>query len=146
MNQKEYIFREATEEDIQQMKLIRDAVRENALGNGSIEIADYQKALFEDGKGWVALFGDQIVGFSCGRLKQRDVWALFIDKSHEGRGVGNQLMQLLEDWMFAKGIEEIELSTEPKTRAEILYRRRGWIEQPFMQGQDLVFRLTKPFD
>jgi hypothetical protein len=35
-------------------------------------------------------------------------------------------MELVENWMFAQGCQEIKLTTEIGTRAERLYRRRGW--------------------
>lgn len=92
-----YKFREATAADIPQMKSIRDNVRENALITRSIEIPDYEAALFSDGKGWVCEKDNEVVGFSCGRLKQRDVWALFVDFQHEGQRVGNQPMAKVGD-------------------------------------------------
>lgn len=121
------IFREAIAADIPALKFIRDNVRENALVNIKIEISDYEQALFRDGKGWVCIVENEIVGFSCGRLKQKDVWALFIKQEYEGKGIGNKLMELLENWMFENGCSQIALTTAPGTRAEKLYLRRGWI-------------------
>jgi len=143
-----FIFREAQKNDIPHMKHIRDNVRENKLVSCQIEILDYEKA-FVDGKGWVCLREDlathtqEIIGFSCGRLKQKDVWALFIDSRYEGKGIGNQLMALLEEWMFANGCEQIHLSTEAQTRAERLYRRRGWREMGRLANGEIEFCLRK---
>jgi GNAT superfamily N-acetyltransferase len=123
------------------MKDIRDNVRENALVSGSIDFENYIEALFTDGKGWVCLLDDEVVGFSCGRIKQGDVWALFIRMSHEGQGVGNRLMDLLEQWMFSKGCSEIVLSTTAGTRAEKLYRRRGWEFSGTRANGELEFKL-----
>src|SRR5690606_26001936 len=100
-------FREARLDDIPRMKAIRDNVSENALVSASIEIPDYAKALFVDGKGWVCLDGTEVAGFSCGRLSTSDVWALFVDARYEGRGIGGQLMDLVENWMFSNGCAEI---------------------------------------
>jgi ribosomal protein S18 acetylase RimI-like enzyme len=139
----QFTFREAVPSDIPQMKEIRDNVKENSLISGEINPADYEKALFEDGKGWVCLYESNVVGFSCGRLKHNDVWALFIDSRFEGRGIGNCLMRLLEDWMFSNGCAEIQLSTEAKTRAERLYRRRSWKETEPLPNQEIGFRLSR---
>lgn len=137
-------FREARREDIPQMKLIRDNVRENRLVTRTIEIPDYEVALFNDGKGWVCTDNNEVIGFSCGRLKQKDVWALFIDHKYEGRGVGFQLMSLLEDWLFKSGCDEIKLTTDMGTRAEKLYRRRGWQYCGIVSGREIEFRLSRP--
>ena len=67
--------------------------------------------MFVDGKGWVCLDGTQVVGFSCGRLGAGDVWALFVDSKYEKRGIGAQLMELVENWMFSTGCQEITLTT-----------------------------------
>ena len=119
-------FREATPDDIPSMKSIRDSVTENALVSASIEVPDYEKALLGDGKGWVCVDGVEVVGFSCGRLTAGDVWALFVDARYEGRGIGGQLMELVESWMFSNGCQQITLTTGIGTRAERLYRHRGW--------------------
>jgi GNAT superfamily N-acetyltransferase len=125
------------------MKAIRDNVTENALTSGSIEVSDYEKALFVEGKGWVCMDGAEVVGFSCGRLNSGDVWALFVDSRYEGRGIGGQLMEFVETWMFSNGCREITLSTEVGTRAEHLYRRRGW-EPVGMSGEkEIRFRLRR---
>jgi GNAT superfamily N-acetyltransferase len=138
---KSYSFREAQQVDIPQMKFIRDNVTENTLVTIQINLPDYEKAMFEDGKAWVCLKDRTVIGFSCGRLKQKDVWALFIDQRYEGHGIGHQLMQLLEDWMFTNGCSEIVLSTSPGTRAEHLYRRRGWQYMGILPSKEIEFRL-----
>lgn len=138
-----YHFREAQRSDIEQMKFIRDHVEENALVTRSIEVPDYEEALFSDGKGWVCILDNQVVGFSCGRIKQKDVWALFLDKKHEGRGIGHRLMELLEAWMFEQGLSEITLTTSPGTRAEHLYRKRGWEDLGLLKSDEIKFRLKK---
>ncbi len=137
------LFREAQASDIPQMKFIRDHVTENKLVSIRIEAPDYQQAMFEDGKAWVCLKDGAVIGFSCGRLKQKDVWALFIDQRYEGQGIGHQLMTLLEDWMFASGCHEIVLSTEVGTRAEKFYRRRGWEDMGLLPSNEIKLRLIK---
>lgn len=143
MDLSKFEFREADSEDIPRMKQIRDNVRENILVHGKIEVEDYRKALFEDGKGWVCLNQNRVIGFSCARFVQKDVWALFIDREYEGLGIGNKLMELLERWMFSQGHTEITLTTEPRTRAERLYRKRSWKEISVLPNGDIEFRLRR---
>ena len=139
----DYIFREAVAADISTMKHIRDNVRENKLVSCTIEIPDYEKALSVEGKGWVCTYQNEVIGFSCARLPQKDVWALFLREEHEGKGIGNKLMELLEVWMFSQNIDEIFLSTQPGTRAEKLYRRRGWQDIGLCKNGDVEFKLRK---
>jgi GNAT superfamily N-acetyltransferase len=143
MNLSDFKFREAIPSDIPRLKQIRDDVKENALVHLKIEFEDYQRGLFEDGKGWVSEYEGEVVGFCCGRITQGDVWALFIDRKYEGCGVGNRLMELLENWMFSQGCLEIKLSTDPKTRAERLYRKRNWKEIQVLPSKEIEFRLTR---
>jgi GNAT superfamily N-acetyltransferase len=138
-----YSIRVACESDIAAMKAIRDGVRENALVSTTIEHADYVRGITVDGRAWVCIDEDIIVGFACGRLAQRDIWALFLRASHEGRGRGNALMDVVERWMFDSGVTRIELTTEPGTRAERLYRRRGWVAEGTTASGELRFALTK---
>jgi GNAT superfamily N-acetyltransferase len=135
-------LRPATVDDIAAMKAIRDGVRENALTSGPIEHADYVRGITVDGRAWVAEVDGEVVGFACGRLVQRDIWALFVREDHEGRGIGRALMDLVERWML-DNVPRIELATEPGTRAERFYRRRGWTcDGATANGRELRFSLT----
>lgn len=124
------------------MKAIRDGVRENALVTLTIGEADYVQAMTVDGRAWVAVEDNRVLGFVCGRLAHADIWALFLDAGAEGRGIGNELMEVVEQWMFASGLTRIELTTEPGTRAERLYRRRGWSAVGTTRSGELHFVLT----
>lgn len=139
-----HAIRPATVADIPAMKSIRDGVRENALRTRSIDAAEYVRAITDDGRAWVCVAGDDIVGFVCGRLRQRDIWALFVRASHEGRGIGNALVDIVERWMFDAGVACIELTTDTGTRAERLYRRRGWTCEGTTADGELRFTLRTP--
>ena len=118
--------RPATLEDIDAMMSIRNNVRENALVNTVIDADDYVRAMTVEGKAWVYEDDGEVLGFSCGRTRQGDIWALFVREAHESRGIGSALMDAVEAWMFAQGVAEIWLVTSPGTRAERLYQHRGW--------------------
>lgn len=137
----EYRIREARPQDIPALIEIRGAVRENALVSTVLTADDYHQAMFVDGRAWVCSDDQGIVGFSCGRIPQGDIWALFLREAHEGRGIGRALMDHVEDWMFAQGLAEIWLVTAPETRAERLYRKRGWVDQGLQPSGEV--RLTR---
>ena len=123
------IFREATISDFEQMHEVRMAVRENILPHADlISEKDYDEYLNGRGKGWICEINNRIVGFSIVDLKEKNVWALFVDPDFEGKGIGKKLHALMLDWYFSKTKEKIWLGTSPNTRAEIFYRKNGWEE------------------
>lgn len=138
------LVRDATLEDIEEMMSIRNSVRENALVNTVIARDDYVKAMTQEGRAWVCEVEGTVVGFSCGRPDPGDIWALFVRESFEGRGIGNRLMDAVEAWMFEQGLDEIWLRTSPNTRADRLYRHRGWNCLGLQSSGELEFRLAAP--
>jgi len=126
------------------MMSIRNSVRENPLVHLVLTTEDYVQAMTVDGRAWVAEVAGEVVGFSCGRLVQGDIWALFLRRAHEGKGIGRALMEIVEGWMFEEGVEEIWLVTAPGTRAERLYQRRGWVQQQMKESGEAEYRLARP--
>lgn len=137
------LYRPAELADIPTLMAIRDGVRENRLVSTVIGPADYEVALTTDGRAWLCEEGGRVVGFACGRPGRGDIWALFVRESHEGRGIGTALLAIVVDWMFAEGVDEIRLTTEPGTRAAALYRRRGWRETGATRTGELGFVLSR---
>lgn len=123
------VYRSAHLDDIPVLMSIRNDVRENVLVNTVLTPADYEQAMSRDGRAWICEVNGEIVGFSCARRLQGDIWALFLRQAFEGLGIGNALLELAERWMFREGLEFIWLVTSPGTRAERLYQRRGWVKQ-----------------
>jgi GNAT superfamily N-acetyltransferase len=118
--------RRADRADIPAMQRIRLAVRENALSNpGRITEADYVDALDALGRTWVSEANGEIAGFACG-YRSGNLWALFVDPGHEGRGHGAALHDAVVDWMWSLGLDRLWLTTAPGTRAERFYLARGW--------------------
>ncbi len=92
-----------------------------------IQPADYVAMLTERGRGWVAEAESRIMGFAVADRRRMNVWALFVDPSAEGRGVGRRLHDAMMEWLFtAAGAERVWLSTDPGTRAERFYQAAGW--------------------
>lgn len=119
--------RVATRDDIEAMHRVRLAVRENVLSRPELVThAEYVAHLERRGRGWLAEIDGEVVGFAIGRADDGNVWALFVDPAHEGRGIGGALHDVLVAWMFAQGLARLWLTTGEDTRAAAFYRRRGW--------------------
>ena len=84
----------------------------------------------ESAGGWIAVDGDQAVGFSMARADIGDVFALFVRPGLEGRGIGSDLLEEAETWLARRGRSQAWLVTggEPALRAARFYRRRGWVD------------------
>lgn len=137
------IFREAKIDDIKQIQVVRNAVKENALSNPNLVTdKDCEEFLFERGKGWVCEINGEIVGFSIVDLKENNVWALFLDPKFEKQGIGRRLHDTMLDWYFSQTEEKIWLGTAFDTRAESFYRKAGWTEAGMNGSKEIKFEMT----
>ena len=137
------IFREAIIEDIQQMQIVRNLVKENMLSNPAL-ITDEDCAEFikQRGKGWVCEINDRIVGFSIADLKERNIWALFVHSEFERKTIGKKLHDIMLDWYFHKTKKTVWLGTAPNTRAEKFYRKAGWKEIGLHGKGEIKFEMS----
>jgi ribosomal protein S18 acetylase RimI-like enzyme len=82
-------IREARIEDIPQIQIVRNSVKENTLSDPNLVTdKDCEEFLFERGKGWVCEVDNQIVGFSIVDIKENNIWALFLHPDFEQKGIG----------------------------------------------------------
>lgn len=139
----QFIFREAVIADIPAIQIVRHLVKENRLSDPSLVTdADCIRYITVRGKGWVCEAQEKIIGFAIADLEDDNIWALFIDPDHEGKGIGRKLQILMMDWYFDQGKEKVWLSTAPGTRAERFYRTSGWKETGY-HGKEIRFEMTK---
>ncbi|HMM66180.1 MAG TPA: GNAT family N-acetyltransferase [Dokdonella sp.] len=139
-------YRIANEADIDAMSAIRLDVRENRLSDPAwLTRQMWIDALQASGNAntWVCESGSRIVGFSSGRIREADIWALFVDREYEGRGIGKALLGLAVDWLQAAGVDEIRLGTGTQTRADAFYARQGWQRGELASNGDVIYRLRK---
>lgn len=130
--------------DIGGMHRVRLAVRENRLSSPDrISEADYVREIEPPGRGWVIETGDGIVAFAIGNSADGNIWALFVDPEHEGRGHGRRLHDVMVDWLAAQGRRELWLTTAPGTRAQRFYEAAGW-HCVGPRGGELHFVRTAP--
>lgn len=139
------MIREAKIEDIPQIQVVRNAVKENTLSNPNLVTdQDCEEFLIVRGKGWVYEIDERIVGFSIVDLKDHNIWALFIHPDFEKQGIGRKLHDVMLDWYFDQTKERVWLGTAPKTRAETFYRMSGWVEIGMHGKGEVKFEMTYP--
>ena len=67
-------FRDAKIEDIKQMQLVRNSVKENKLSDPNlISEDDYKEFITKKGKGWVCEIKNQIVAFAARHSSTRPI-------------------------------------------------------------------------
>lgn len=119
-------LRQAIAEDIPGIQRVRRRVRENRLVTTVIRDEDVLEAIEDTGRGWVVDADGEVVGFAIGNARTGNIWALFVDPDHEGRGHGWRLHDTMIAWLWSQGIERLWLTTEPGTRAQGFYQAAGW--------------------
>jgi GNAT superfamily N-acetyltransferase len=137
------LFREALVEDIGQIQIVRNSVKENTLSDLSLVTdKDCEDYITRRGKGWVCLIENSIVGFAIVDLRDHNIWALFIQPGYEGKGIGRKLHDDMIDWYFNQTNTAIWLGTAPNTRAEKFYRRAGWKENGIHGKGEIKFEMA----
>jgi GNAT superfamily N-acetyltransferase len=89
------------------MHEVRVSVVENRLADDARVQPEHYRALLEnDGRGWVATAGGRLLGFAIADLRSQSVWALFVDRAAEGRGIGRRLHEVMVERMaWGQGFE-----------------------------------------
>jgi GNAT superfamily N-acetyltransferase len=109
------------------MQRVRHSVRENRLTSGVISDEDVRRAIEDTGRGWVVEVGGEVIAFAVGNGRDGNIWALFVDPPHEGRGHGRRLHDAMLAWLATQPPERLWLTTTPGTRAQRFYEAAGWI-------------------
>jgi len=136
------IIREAKKEDIAQIQMVRNSVKENMLSDPNLVTdQDCEEFLTERGKGWVCEIDHRIVGFSIVDVKENNIWALFLHPDFENQGIGRMLHDVMLNWYFDQTDKNVWLGTSPSTRAEKFYRKAGW-KQVGKHGKEIKFEMT----
>lgn len=137
-------YREATIDDIPQIQLVRNSVKENVLSDPALVTDEAcREHITERGKGWVCESDEGIVGFAIADLKEDNIWALFLKPEAEGKGIGRKLHNLMLDWYFSTGKEKVWLGTSPGTRAAGFYRKLGWTETGVHGEDEIKFEMSR---
>ena len=136
------VIRQAVARDIDALIRIRGAVQENRLADpASVTRTDYELFVAERWV-WLAEIGGRIAGFSAGDPRDGSIWALFVDPTQQGIGLGPVLLDKACEDLKVSGHTTLRLSTDPGTRAARLYERLGWTRGDVSADGEIAFVLT----
>jgi GNAT superfamily N-acetyltransferase len=141
------MIRAARPEDMDEITFVRTSVLENHLSlEGMATLGITPAGVAEnlrsgDLGGWVAKEEGRIVAFSMADRRDGQIFALFTLPGHEGRGHGTALLQAAVDWLRGHGCDEAWLSTDPGTKADRFYARRGWSRGGLKANGEVYYRL-----
>ncbi|MCC7378314.1 MAG: GNAT family N-acetyltransferase, partial [Chitinophagaceae bacterium] len=77
-------YREALINDIPQIQMVRNSVKENQLPHPSyVTDKDVEDYILNKGKGWVCEIKNRIAGFAIADLVDDNIWALFVHPQFE---------------------------------------------------------------
>ena len=134
-------FRHPSGNDLGVLYEIRYSVTENRLVNMVVPREEVVRRCAEGGA-WICLDNGKAAAFSIASMNpEPTLWALFVRPSHEGRGIGQQLMAYSVEWFKAQGAACVCLSTDPGTRADRFYQAQGWTRGGLNAAGEVVFTL-----
>lgn len=137
------VVRKANIEDIPQIQIVRNAVKENTLSDpGRVTDADCIHYLTVRGKGWVAEVDSHILGFAIVDIEDHNIWALFMHPDYEKKGIGKMLHDRMLHWYFSQSNTTLWLGTSPNTRAEGFYKKAGWVRVGHHGPDEIKFEMT----
>ena len=134
-------IRQALRADVPGIQRVRASVRENILRSTAIMDADVIHAIEDTGRGWVIEQAGEVIGFAVGNAENGNIWALFVDPAHEGRGHGRRLHDAMVAWLWSSGLRRLWLTTEAETRAQHFYEAAGWKIRGRLPSGELIFEL-----
>lgn len=145
-NQPDLHFRSARADDIPAMSTIRLAVTENVLSDpAKVTLQMYRDYMEALGRAWVCETEGRVVGFCYAASGDASIWALFIDREFEGRGIATALLGTACQWLEEIGEHTVVLSTTAGTRADRFYTARGWQRaEPDAKGDVRFTRTLAP--
>jgi len=102
----------------------RDALREIGITEESTAAL-----LLTTHRGWLCETNGRKIGFAIGNSSTGELCVIAVLPEFEGRGVGTQLLDAVETWLFCLGCGELWLwtSSDPNKRAFSFYVRHGWV-------------------
>jgi putative acetyltransferase len=108
---------------------------------------DYERAIAAGERFWVAVDGEEIVGFS--RVSADTLYGLYVAPSRLRRGIGTALLRAAEASARQAGVAELRLGST--LNAEAFYRRQGYAgagrTSRAMNGVDVpCVRMSKRLD
>ena len=74
-----------------------------------------------------------------------EMLAVAVLPEYENQGIGKRLMNLIQDWLFSHGHQEIWLleNQDPNIRACGFYRKVGWAPAGFHESGNQILKLHR---
>jgi len=125
-------IRAMRKDDMDAIFHVRTSVVDNHMSEEQLrEIGITKEGIAEmlergDLKGWCALSGDVVVGFSLATASTREVNALFVLPDYSGRGLGQALLDIAVFNLRRAAAGTVRLRTDPTMPAYHFYLKRGW--------------------
>ena len=143
-------YREMLQKDIAAIFRLRTSTRENRMSIKELADLDItpesvSQALKVKTKGWVCEEAGMILGFTVGDGDSGEMLVVAVLPEAEGRGIGRQLMELVQNWLFSRGHHELWLmeNPDPTIKAYSFYRKLGWIPTGEYKHGEHVLKLRK---
>ncbi|MBP0616629.1 GNAT family N-acetyltransferase [Jiella mangrovi] len=141
-------IRDAINDDIPAIFEVRTNVRENhlsveQLAEMGITFETIREALRQHPCIWVAEQEGRIVGFSMVDVEDACLFAAFVRPDREGLGIGRQLVERAEAFLFER-YSSIWLETDGSSRAAGFYERLGWKRIEGLESGDARFEKDRP--
>ena len=135
-------YRAASHTDIPECVALRGMTRENAVSVerlASIGITVESWALgVEAGElhGFVCVDQSRIVGYAFGDRRTGEVVVVALLPTHEGRGIGRNVLARVVSDLATAGFERLHLtcSSDSKHRSHGFYRHLGWVATGRVDG------------
>lgn len=143
-------IRLATKADVETLFEIRTDVRENnmtreALAAIGVTPRNVAQMLRTDSRAWLADWQGQPAAFAMADASRGTVFALFVRRGFEERGLGRALLAEAAAWLFSRGWDEIWLTTGADAPgANAFYRRVGWREDGVADNGEIRYTLRRP--
>ena len=143
-------YREIQQQDMAGIFKVRTSTRENRLtmeelANRGVTPESTMQILQEYAKGWLCEDSEKVLGFTIGDGRTGEVLVLAVLPEAEGKGIGRQLLQLVQSWLFSLGHDELWLmeNPDPAIRAYSFYRRLGWLPTGELRQDEHKLKLRK---
>jgi ribosomal protein S18 acetylase RimI-like enzyme len=144
------IFREIGSKDIQDLFEIRLSTEENQVTFEYLAGIGITPKSIADGlagplKGWLCEVSEEVVGFSLGNKETGEMMVVAVLPEYENMGIGKKLMELIQDWFWSCGHDEIWLlaTADPELRASGFYKKLGWEKAGTSDDGHQILRLHR---
>lgn len=144
------LIRPATEADVETLFDIRTDVGENhmtreVLASIGVTPESVAQMLRTDSGGWLAEVDGRPAAFSMADGTRGTVFALFVRRGYEQRGLGRALLAEAAAWLFGRGWDEVWLTTGADAPgANAFYRHVGWRHDGVAENGEIRYTLRRP--